>query len=232
MLKPGQPLKTVNVYIDGYNFYYSINRSATLNLGWCNFLKLAERLAARAFEDRYVVGAVKYYTSKVGNDTEMNPGEIKRRNLWLAALENGTDGKVVVVEGYHKKDPQKIRVEKQTDTNIAIGMIRDALLPRPSSPSRSHRGPDFHSPCDAVLLVSGDNDFLPALAMIGNEYGRDVAVFHPHDDNRSERRESWGSVFKIDLEDLAQSRLDDVIELPSGGTITWAEYLRLKQRPS
>jgi len=28
MIKPGQPGKTVNVYIDGYNFYYSINKPA------------------------------------------------------------------------------------------------------------------------------------------------------------------------------------------------------------
>ncbi|MGA7412443.1 MAG: hypothetical protein WBW33_18335, partial [Bryobacteraceae bacterium] len=51
-------------YIDGYNFYYSINKPATLRLGWCDFSKLAERFASRAFESRYVVGAVKYYTSK------------------------------------------------------------------------------------------------------------------------------------------------------------------------
>jgi hypothetical protein len=52
--------RTVNVYIDGYNFYYSISkRQETLALGWCNFLKLADRLAFRAFGDRYVVGAVK-----------------------------------------------------------------------------------------------------------------------------------------------------------------------------
>ncbi len=226
MLMPGQPRKTVNVYIDGYNFYYSINKRATLHLGWCNFSKLAERLAARAFEGRYVVGAVKYYTSRVDDNTEMNPGEIQRRNLWLAALEQGTGGKVVVVEGYHKEDRQKGRVEKRTDTNIVLGMIRDALLPRSVAAPRIRKGHDIHSPCDAVVLMSGDDDFWPAIEMIGSEYGREVAVFHPHDDERGESKSNWVSVFKVTQEDLEKSRLDDVI---SGTSITWAEYLRLKQ---
>jgi len=232
MQKPGQPLKTVNVYIDGYNFYYSINKPTTLRLGWCNFSKLAERLATRAFEKRYAVGAVKYYTSKVDDDTEMNPGEIQRRNLWLAALEHGTGGKVVVVEGYHKEDRQKGRVEKRTDTNIAIGMIRDALLPRSAAAPKMRKGQDAHSPCDAVVLMSGDDDFWPAIEMIGSEYGREVAVFHPHDDKRDEWKNNWVSVFNVDPEDLEKSRLDEVIKHPSGTSITWAEYLRLKQRRS
>lgn len=230
MLKPGLPGKTVNVYIDGYNFYYSINKPATLHLGWCNFSKLAGCLVARAFGGRYVVGVVKYYTSKVDNDTEMSRGEIQRRNLWLAALEHGTGGKVLVVEGYHKEDRQKGRVEKRTDTNIAIGMIRDALLPRPAVAPSVRRGHDIHSACDAVVLMSGDDDFWPAIEMIGSEYGRDVAVYHPHNDKRPEWKNDWVSVFNVSKEDLQNSRLDDeIIEKPSGASITWAEYIRLKQ---
>jgi hypothetical protein len=91
MIAPGQPRKTVNVSIDGYNFYYSINRRETLRLGWCNFSVLADRLAFRTFGDRYIVGAVKYYTSKVDEDTEMNPGEIERRSLWLVIRGEGGD---------------------------------------------------------------------------------------------------------------------------------------------
>ncbi|MGD0910158.1 MAG: hypothetical protein ABSA96_21460 [Candidatus Acidiferrales bacterium] len=56
MIRPGQPGRTVNVYIDGYNFYYSINKQETLHLGWCNVSILADRLAYRAFGDLYVVG--------------------------------------------------------------------------------------------------------------------------------------------------------------------------------
>jgi hypothetical protein len=227
MLKPGQPRKTVNLYIDGYNFYYSINKPETLRLGWCNFWKLAERLAARAFEGRYVVGAVKYYTARVDGDTEMNPGEIERRDLWLAALEHGTGGKVAVIEGYHKPDRQKRRVEKRTDTNIAIGMIRDALMGPPKNAPKGH---DPYSPCDAVILMSGDDDFWPAVEMIGRQYGKEIAVFHPHNDKRPDWKNDWVSVFRVEKEDLENNRLDDEItDQSSGALISWAEYLQLKQ---
>jgi hypothetical protein len=229
MIRPGQAGRIVNVYIDGYNFYYSINRRETLHLGWCNFSVLADRLVSRAFGDRYVVGAVKYYTSKVDEDTEMGPGEIERRNLWLAALEHGTAGKVLTVEGYHKPDPQKGRVEKRTDTNIAIGMVRDALVPPVAATPRIRKGHDIPSPCDAVVLMSGDDDFWPAIEMIGREYGKVVAVFHPHDDKRPPWANNWVKVDRVSVEELERSRLEDVIERPPEDPITWAEYLRLKQ---
>jgi hypothetical protein len=230
MVRPESPIKTVNVYIDGYNFYYSINKPETLRLGWCNFLTLGDRLASRTFGDRYVVGAVKYYTSTVDDLTEMNPGEIRRRDLWLAALEHGTAGKVLIVEGYHKQDRQKGRVEKRTDTNIAIGMVRDALVRPAFATARIKNGRDTPSPCDAIILVSGDDDFWPAIEMIGREYGKDVAVFHPHDDRRPPWANAWVKVDRIAIEDLERSRLDDVIERPSAAPITWGEYLSLKQR--
>jgi hypothetical protein len=235
MTKPGQPGNTVNVYIDGYNFYYSISKhKETLPLGWCNFSKLADLLAARAFGNRYVVNAVKYYTSTVGPKTEMRKGEIIRRKLWLEALEHGTNGKVLVVEGYHKPDEQKGRVEKRTDTNIAIGMVRDALLPPAVAGAKiTEEGRDKRVPCDAVILMSGDDDFWPAIEMIGREYGKAVAVFHPHNDERPpwayNSANNWVKVDKVKIQDLEQSRLEDVIDQPSGPPITWAEYLRLKQ---
>lgn len=230
MSRPGQPCNTVNVYIDGYNFYYSINRKDTLRLGWCNFSKLAARLVARAFGERHVVGAVKYYTSRVDEGTEMNSGEIQRRRLWLAALQHGTGGAVLIVEGYHKQDKQKGRVEKRTDTNIAIGMVRDALVPPRTTTPEFRNGHDTPSRCDAVVLVSGDDDFWPAIEMIGREYGKKVAVFHPHNDKRPPWANGWVKVDNVSLEDLERSRLDDVIYQPSGNPITWAEYLRLKQQ--
>ncbi len=219
----------VNVYIDGYNFYYSINKRETLHLGWCNFSKLAGRLASRAFGEGWTLGAVKYYTSRVDEDTEMNPGEIERRNLWLAALEHGTGGKVLTVEGYHKPDRQKGRVEKRTDTNIAIGMIRDTLVPPPITTHAPKKGRDEQRPCDAVILMSGDDDFWPVVEMIGREYGKEVAVFRPHDDKRPLRENGWVKVDRVAIEDLERSRLDDVIERSSGPPITWAEYLSLKR---
>lgn len=230
MIRDGRPGSTANVYIDGYNFYYSIARKDALRLGWCNFSTLAHRLVARAFGEHYVVGAVKYYTSSVDENTEMSSGEIQRRSLWLAALEHGTGGTVLIVEGYHKQDRQKGRVEKRTDTNIAIGMVRDALVPPRTTTPEFKKGHDAPSPCDAVVLTSGDDDFWPAIEMIGREYGKRVAVFHPHNDKRPPWANGWVKVDNVGIEDLERGRLDEIINQPFGNPITWAEYLRLKQR--
>lgn len=57
----------VNVYIDGYNFYYSISKRdepELLPLGWCNFGTLADRLVKKIWPAARV-GAIKYYTARV-----------------------------------------------------------------------------------------------------------------------------------------------------------------------
>jgi hypothetical protein len=77
--------------------------------------------------------------------------------------------------------------------------------------------------------MSGDDDFWPAIEMIGREYGKVVAVFHPHDDKRPPWANNWVKVDRVSVEELERSRLEDVIERPPEDPITWAEYLRLKQ---
>lgn len=147
-------------------------------MGWCNFVTLAHRLAAKAFPNGYSLGVVKYYTSRIQKEyLQYNAGEIHRQKLWLDALKWGTNFKVVVVEEYYRKDPQKRRAEKQTDTNIAIGIVRDALTVSAVGPFPAARGRDTASRFEAAILVSADRDFDPAVEMVANEYGKDVASY-------------------------------------------------------
>src|SRR5439155_2201671 len=223
-------LPVVNVYIDGYNFYGFINKKETLHLGWCNFVTLAHRLAAKAFPNGYSLGAVKYYTSIIRKeDLQYNAGEIRRQRLWLDALKWGTNFKVTVVEGYYQKDPQKRRVEKQTDTNIAIGIVRDALTVSTVDPPPTVKGRDTASRFEAAILVSADRDFDPAVDMVANEYGKDVAIFLPTDEESSRRSSGHIQIFKLTYADLEHSRLPDVIERPGAAPITWRKYQQLKE---
>jgi len=121
----------VNVYIDGYNFYYSIRRPdepELLPLGWCNFSTLADRLLKKVWPSARV-GAVKYYTARVPQHLQLRRGEIERQQLWLNALKFGTKDRVRIVAGYYAPDNVKPRVEKQTDISLAIGMVRDSIMP-------------------------------------------------------------------------------------------------------
>lgn len=111
--------QVVNVYIDGYNFYYAISQTSNkspsrLKRGWCDFCLLSSRLVAKAFPGA-TVGAVKYFTAPVG-DYELRPGEADRQQLWLDALRLGASCQIRVIKGFYAKEEGKTRVEKQTDT--------------------------------------------------------------------------------------------------------------------
>lgn len=205
----------VNVYIDGFNFYYAIHRSSSrdvnrLKRAWCNFAKLGEHLVRLAFP-AMTLGAVKYFTAPVG-DHEARPDEERRQELWLDALREGTQHRVRVIRGFHAKEEGKVRVEKQTDVNIAISMVRDAIMSPEDAQDDGYLG-DPLSPCSGIVLISDDRDLDPALRM-ADYYGVRPARFGP------ER--------EITDDMLWQSLLPDTIERRSGPAITWRDYALLK----
>ena len=205
----------INVYIDGFNFYYSVSRSSDRSLdrlkrGWCNFVALGERLVGKAFTGG-TVGAVKYFTAPVG-EQELRTDESLRQELWLNALRAGTDYRIHIIEGFHAEEEGKARVEKQTDTNIAISMLRDALMSTSDTRHATFRADPF-APCDGVILISGDRDLHPAVRMLAH-YGVKPVIFRPGRD--------------ITDEDLWASTLPDSIKQMDGSSITWKDYTRLK----
>lgn len=220
----------VNVYIDGYNFYYSISKRdepELLPLGWCNFGTLADRLVKKIWPAARV-GAIKYYTARVPKHLQLHSGEIQRQQLWLDALKFGTKDRVRVIAGYYAPDNVKPRVEKQTDISLAIGMVRDSIM-LPADPRHDHfSGEDAFAYCDGILLISADKDFLPAAKMVGS-YGKKVAIFRPLGYADVERPSHQNlECFDITEEDLRRSRLQERIERDKGSAITWTRYCELK----
>jgi hypothetical protein len=202
-------------YIDGFNFYYAISETSQRDLkrlkrGWCDFWALGERLVSLAFPGQKL-GAVKYFTAKVG-DLENRPDEAARQDLWLDALREGTQQRVRIVLGRHAKQENKARVEKQTDVNIAISMVRDAILSPIDAPGDAYPG-DPLTPCDGIVLISGDIDLDPALRM-ADYYGVRPVRFSPE-------REVTDQM-------LLECQLPDVIDRRHGPPITWKDYCLLK----
>lgn len=134
------------MYIDGYNFYYSLrNRSGYhKGLGWCNFKVLADEILV---ETDCVLERIKYFTAPVG-DSRHDIGEEQRQNTWLSAVR--TIKELQVVYGYYIGSPQN-RKEKQTDVNIAVELVLDAV---------SDNG------YDTAILLSGDMDLAPAVRAV------------------------------------------------------------------
>lgn len=231
-------MRRVNAYIDGYNFYVPLSSGdhpERLKLAWCNYFKLAVLLAARMWPDAKV-HAVKYFTATIPPDLHPNQDGIERKKWWLDAQHLDSGGKVEIIHGIFRPDekhPTEHR-EKKTDTNLAIAVVRDAALGCFKKRSiwvgqewgAQHRNTrDTASPCDAVLVVSADQDALPAAEMARREFGCEAVVAFPAFQTGYPRPcDSPVQVVRIAPEDLAACSLPERLQRPDGSWILWEEY--------
>jgi len=125
-------LERAILYVDGFNFYYGVTKhwwgknKDLAGLGWCDFHALIERhfhLGDAQLE-------IKYFTAPVHFE---NNEEHKRYAVWARAVR--TIAGIRVMEGFYKPksrpDPAtKSREEKQSDVNLAVEVMLDALGPR------------------------------------------------------------------------------------------------------
>ena len=197
----------VYVYIDGYNFYYSIDYPDLLPLGWCNFTLLARRLAQKAFR-LSAVACVKYYTALVSPKLRILEGEPDRQKMWLEALRVEAP-EVQVIKGYFRRGSLKRREEKQTDVNLATDMVMDAAT------------------FDKAILISDDHDFIPAIQKVCVGLAREAAIFFPL--GARGYKLPYAATDWLTEEDLRESRMRDQIPKPDGTFIRWEDYLRLKR---
>jgi hypothetical protein len=152
------------MYVDGYNFYYAIKRNAAstpIHLGWCDFSALARQFM---LPQGAVLLGIKYFTAPVGRfgaDGGPLGGEAARQQVWLDAVSSIED--LEIVEGYHTGDVTnpRGRKEKETDVNIAISVVIDAVRDR----------------YDRAILLTGDRDQRPTVRAISTEFGKRADVW-------------------------------------------------------
>lgn len=143
--------KKVAVYVDGFNLYHGLANLSKPHLKWLNLKSLAEKFIDHSSESIEKV----YYFSAVA--TFMDKDTILRHRTYIEALE--TTG-IEFVEGnfkdkwleYKNKHLQikwKKHEEKETDVNISIYMVRDAI-------KESY---------DKFILITNDTDIVPAVKM-------------------------------------------------------------------
>jgi len=121
------PARSVNVYIDGYNFYVplSILDERGFELAWCDFLKLANTvlnaLAARrpAEFGNSQLGAVKYFTATIPEDMPKDRSGVERKYIWLDALHSHTRGQVEVTHGTFRPRKHRFYIERSELDNLA-----------------------------------------------------------------------------------------------------------------
>jgi uncharacterized LabA/DUF88 family protein len=143
-------MRRVIVYIDGFNLYHSIDDLKLPHLKWLDIRALAESLLRRD----EALKAVKYFSAYA---TWM-PDRYERHRAYTDAL---ISRGVIVHMAQFKEKPRRCRScgarwigheEKETDVQIAVHMVADALK----------------GDVDRVIVISADTDLAPAIRMIAS----------------------------------------------------------------
>lgn len=174
----------VHVYVDGFNLYYGLKSTGSRSLYWLDVRTfMGNFLAKRGYNSL----TINYYTAVPLENT----GKIDRHETYCKAL--ASTGVNVVYGRYQGKSITcrncggviKSYEEKETDVNIALGLVKSAA-------SKS---------ADTVILFSGDSDFAPAVdAAIA--FGVKVLVLFPLNRNQSNRLKRTGAICMSTFENL------------------------------
>lgn len=137
----------VSAYVDGFNLYFGLKALRGRRYLWLDLQALASNL----LRPDQSLAQVTYFTARVRND----PGSVQRQADYLDAL-IAHSPLVTVVDGRFQEKDRRCRrcqatwtvyEEKETDVNIAVALVEDAVQDR----------------YDTALLLSADSDLCPAI---------------------------------------------------------------------
>lgn len=146
-------------YIDGFNFYYGIKRSAKADGKWYNayWIDLV-KLFSGFISQNDTIEKIVYFTA-----SPLSAGKNQRQSAFLNANKVINGNKFEVIRGkylekhiicpYCNGDISRPE-EKKTDVNISVRMINDCI----------------HNNTDKVVLVSADTDLIPPLELIKKDF--------------------------------------------------------------
>lgn len=200
---PGLPVPDrVAVYIDGFNLYFGMRGSGLGRYLWLDLCAFAKNL----LKDGQQLVAVKYFTARVSRPESKR----KRQNAYLDALGTLDATLFSIAYGNYQEnqtvcarcgEPSDVPNEKQTDVNIAVGMLTDA----------------FKDLFDVALLVSADSDLCPVVKAILalHPSKRVIAMFPPGRASKELAGTASGCV-NIGRAKLSQSQFPNKVTVGSG----------------
>jgi uncharacterized LabA/DUF88 family protein len=148
----------VAAYVDGFNLYFGLKAKHGRKYLWLDL----QALAASLLLPGQTLTQVTYFTARVRNDPESR----LRQSDYLEALVQHSS-LVTVVDGRFQNKDRRCREcrttwtvyeEKETDVNIAVALVEDAVRDR----------------YDTALLISADSDLCPALRSMKTSSSREA----------------------------------------------------------
>lgn len=189
----------VIVYVDGFNLFHAIDELNEPHLKWLDLWSLSQKL----IRPHEVIVQVKYFTAYATWRSE----SYRRHQRYVAALE--VQG-VTPILGHFKAKTVKCQAdcqmvfktheEKETDVNIGIHVIADALKNR----------------FDRALILSADTDLNPVVLLARSEATNKYidVVAPPGRKNRNS-----AALFSISHGKLVSSLLPEFLEKANGNII-------------
>ncbi len=135
-------------YIDGFNVYYSLNTQQYRKYKWLNYMQLAQNMV----REGDIVDAVLMFTTYVN----WKPDSMARHKQYIKVLRSVglqiVRGRFMRKEKYCPNCGKRYitHEEKQTDVNIALTLLSDAVEDK----------------YDRAVIVSGDSDLIPVVAAV------------------------------------------------------------------
>lgn len=160
-----------NVYVDGFNLYYSALRDTPHR--WLDL----QALAVRLLDPDFAPHRIRYFTAPI-RIRQVDPEKRRRQHLYLRALRSIPNLSIHL--GYFLSNsvrmplanprpgqPPLVTVirteEKGSDANLAAWLTRDAAK----------------RDCSAAFVITGDSDFTGVIRMVRREFNFPVHVIDP-----------------------------------------------------
>jgi uncharacterized LabA/DUF88 family protein len=150
-------------YIDGFNVYYALQTNPAYHkYKWLNYRKLAESVT----QEKDTIAGIFYFTTFVN----WHPENVERHKMYIIALRNV--GVEVIYGRFLEKQIKchkcqqdfKTHEEKQTDVNIALKILGDAV----------------DNLYDKAMIISADSDLLPVIKSVQHHAPeKEIGVMFP-----------------------------------------------------
>ncbi|MGP3697036.1 NYN domain-containing protein [Rhodobacter sp. NSM] len=199
----------MNVYVDGFNLYHSIDELGEDSLKWLCLRRLSQSIIG----EHETLRSVKYFSAYA----TWHADAYARHRTYVQALE--AEG-VKFIAGQFKKKFCRCRIckaqyetheEKETDVNIAIHLIRDT----------------FEDSFDRAIVITADSDLTTAVNMARQIRGtKSIDVVAPP--GRMGRARALKPLFQLSKGRIREARLNETY-VTAGATITVPDKYRTPQ---
>ncbi len=212
-----------NVYVDGFNLYYSALRRRFPDCKWLDVRTLAEtlfphdeigrvlyfsaRVIARPDDLQEATRQQMYFRALAARDVEIVLGQFRSGARWMRRSEPCPRGADCPV------GQENIRVlvteEKGSDVNLASHLLLDA----------------FQRDCEMAIVLTNDTDLVEPIRLARDDLGLHLGLLSPSENPARSLRDTVDVVKKLRHGPLQASQLPDLLR-DERGEIHWPRAWR------